>query len=87
MRMTSVKTTFRLMHRVRRDILSHNQHAQMLDMMNSISDQAGKWLRKTKYLIAEGQQAVTQPAAVQPEQKPQGKPRQRTLFDDEEGSR
>lgn len=91
MRMTSVKTTFRLMHRVRRDILSHGQHAQMLDMMNSISDQAGKWLRKTKYLIAEERQAAEQPAVVQPEQKPelraQAEPRQRTLFDDVEGSR
>lgn len=85
MRMTSVKTTFRLMHRVRRDILSHGQHAQMLDMMNSISDQAGKWLRKTKHLIAEER------AGAAPEQKPepkaQAEPRQRTLFDDVEGSR
>lgn len=84
MRMTSVKTTFRLMHRVRRDILSHGQHAQMLDMMNSISDQTGKWLRKTKYLIAEERGAA-------PEQKPepqaQADSRQRILFDDVEGSR
>ena len=84
MRMTSVKTSYRIMHRVRRDAISHGQYAQALDMLNSIADQAGKWLRKTKFLIAEdkaaGKKEATSPT-------PQGKPRQLTIFPDDDGSR
>ena len=85
MRMTSVKTSYRIMHRARRDAISHGQYAQALDMLNSIADQAGKWLRKTRYLIAEEKQAGRKAATPH---VPQGAPRQLTIFPDEEpGSR
>lgn len=48
MRMTSVKTSYRLMNRVRRNAILHGQYAQALDMLNTIADQAGKWIRKNK---------------------------------------
>ena len=80
MRMTSVKTTFRLLSRVRRDTVSHGQYAQVLDMLNIIADQAGKWLRKTKFLISEESKAAR---PVRPP-KANGKPKQLTLFPEEE---
>lgn len=80
MRMTAVKTTYRLLNRVRRDAISHGQYAQALDMLNTIADQAGKWLRKNKSVLAEQRkagQAPTPPLAG-------GEPRQLTLFPDED---
>ena len=59
MRMTSVKTSYRLLNRVRRDAISHGQYAQALDMLNVIADQAGKWLRKNKFVLAEQRKAET----------------------------
>ena len=59
MRMTSVKTSYRLLNRVRRDAISHGQYAQALDMLNVIADQAGKWLRKNKFVLAEQRKAAT----------------------------
>ncbi len=79
MRMTSVKTSYRLMNRVRRDALSHGQYAQALDMLNVIADQAGKWLRKNRALLAEQRKAATPPSAPMDDG-----PRQLKLFSDED---
>lgn len=79
MRMTSVKTSYRLMNRVRRDAISHGQYAQALDMLNVIADQAGKWLKKNRYVIAQQQsQAKTD---VLPHNDA---PRQLKLFSDDD---
>lgn len=83
MRMTSVKTTYRLMNRVRRDAISHGQYAQALDMLNVIADQSGKWLKKNRALLAEQQRRQANPV-VQPHNE---KPRQLTLFPDEDPGR
>ena len=80
MRMTSVKTTFRLMNRVRRDAISHGQYAQALDMLNVIADQSGKWLKKNRALLAEQQRRQANPV-VQPRNET---PQQLTLFPDED---
>lgn len=77
MRMTSVKTTYRLLNRVRRDAISHGQYAQALDMLNVIADQSGKWIRKNKYELAE--QRRTKVKAP-----PHEEPRQLKLFNDED---
>lgn len=63
MRMTSVKTSYRLMNRVRRNAILHGQYAQALDMLNTIADQAGKWIRKTRFTLAEQQKAERAPVA------------------------
>lgn len=83
MRMTSVKTTFRLLNRVRRDTISRGQYAQVLDMLNSIADQAGKWLRKTKFLIAE----EGKPAKAAVPKISNGEPKQLNIFDEKDLSR
>lgn len=79
MRMTSVKTSYRLLNRVRRDAISHGQYAQALDMLNVIADQAGKWLRKNRYELA--QQKKLPPTNVK---DPDEGPRQLKLFSDED---
>ena len=84
MRMTSVKTTYRLLNRVRRDTISHGQYAQALDLLNVIADQSGKWLRKTKFLIAEENEAAK---TKRPKRKNKVQEQQPSLFDDDEVSR
>ena len=79
MRMTSVKTSYRLMNRVRRDALSHGQYAQALDMLNVIADQAGKWLKKNKYVIAQQKSQAKTDAPPHIDE-----PRQLKLFSDED---
>ncbi len=79
MRMTSVKTTYRLLNRVRTDAISHGQYAQALDMLNVIADQAGKWLKKNRALLAE-QQNKEKPTVSTHNVNPV----QPTLFSDEE---
>ncbi len=83
MRMTAVKTTYRLLNRVRRDAISHGQYAQALDMLNVIADQAGKWLKKNRALLAEQQK--NQADSTVPSHS--AEPVQLTLFPDEEPER
>ena len=66
------------MNRVRRDAISHGQYAQALDMLNVIADQAGKWLRKNKAVLAE--QRIDRPV-VPPHND---EPVQLKLFSDED---
>lgn len=81
MRMTSVKTTYRLLNRVRSDAISHGQYAQALDMLNTIADQSGKWVRKTRFSLTEQQKAKQQNTVAPPRNE---EPVQLKLFPDED---
>lgn len=87
MRMTAVKTTYRMIHHARRDAISHGQYAQALDMLTSIADQAGKWLRKTRFLIVEDKKAELAAKAKPKRKKGKAEDKQPSLFDDMDASR
>ncbi len=86
MRMTSVKTSYRLLNRVRRDAISHGQYAQALDMLNVIADQAGKWLRKNKSVLADQRrkEQTAQSMAARPAPPMDDGPIQLSLFSPED---